>query len=136
MTETVILRSISSVITIRLGSNYSVRFMPVDRPLSLPIARNSHSAFGRISNVAIAASRPSWSFVAPTRFSKADVRWRGPSTIGLDSGRSRSLAELRRPAVFVGFAMATGTSHPENIIEVFLSAADLTSTPLSGANIA
>jgi hypothetical protein len=42
----------------------------------------------------------------------------------------------KRPAVFVGFAMATGAGHPENIIEVFFSAADLTSTPLSGANIA
>ena len=54
----------------------------------------------------------------------------------MDSGRSRSLAERRRPAASVGFAVAAGASHPENIIEAFFSAADLTSTPLSGANIA
>jgi hypothetical protein len=60
----------------------------------------------------------------------------GLRPLWVDSGRSCSLTERHRPEVFVAFTAAAGASHPENIIEVFFSAADLTSTPLSGANIA
>jgi hypothetical protein len=53
------------------------------------------------------------------------------------SAATRERGEIPQPGlVFAACLLAVGRYDPENISEVFFSAADLTSMPLSGANIA